>query len=361
MAKSSFVVRPAPGPGQDMTPIVHSSAPVAQTLLETASACATPRQKGDSDRHAIFQSQMAVWSDFDNSPSATSAGDAEAADHASFQKFGYINATVFLQSDALSDSIDFLDDDSNVHESDLPDPSASEHKAPDGFERSFTTAGFQDYSSDPANCYFHPHGYKHGVTVEWSAVDLSDLQITVDGIDTQDLHDWSLAQLEEDVTCFGAGLLEWTTAQRSGEGFVVGGDEEGADSGDLDFLPTPQELGVDCNRPLLIYTWGRALRKSEPIDSQFNFNAGVLSGRGGGVDLRTMNGTWEEVQNNVASCSKFPRWLEMVCNKIEQSTPQPLHTISINCTKGRHRSVAAAEIMKRFYYPNAILKHLTIY
>ena len=38
-----------------------------------------------------------------------------------------------------------------------------------------------------------------------------------------------------------------------------------------------------------------------------------------------------------------------------------LKCISINCTKGRHRSVAAAEILKKTYYPNATVKHLTIY
>ena len=38
-----------------------------------------------------------------------------------------------------------------------------------------------------------------------------------------------------------------------------------------------------------------------------------------------------------------------------------LKCISINCTKRRHRSVAAAEILKKTYYPNATVKHLTIY
>lgn len=260
----------------------------------------------------------------------------------SFQKFGYINASVFLRSDALPNSLDFL--------------------TPDGFELSFASAGFADCSSDAVHCFCHQ---QKGVTVEWSAEDLSDLQIEVNGIDTEDIRDWSLAQLDEKggAARFGADLLKWTTAQRvhsdEDEADNVGSDEGEADNGGLDFLPTPEELGVDRNRPLLIYTWGKALRKSEPSDSQFNFNACILNGRGGGVDLRTMNGTWEEVQNNVASCSKFPRWLEMACNKIEKSTPA-LHTISINCTKGRHRSVAAAEIMKRFYYPNAVLRHLTI-
>lgn len=293
-------------------------------------------------------------------------GHGEVAD-TSFQRFGYINANVFLQNDALPDSFDFLDDDSDVHESDVPDASDEEQSTPTGFELSFMDVGYADWSSEPWHRFFHiahgkseRKGEEKGVTVEWSAVDLSDLLITVDGIDTQTLCAWSLAQLAEDATCFGARLLEWVTADQFGDGFVDEDSEDGADKGGLHCLPTPEELEVDRNRHLLIYTWGKALRKSKPSDSQSNFNAGILNGRGGGVDLHKMNGTCEEVQRNVSSCSRFPGFLEAICKKIEKSTPAPLHTISINCTKGRHRSVAAAEILKKFYYPNAVLKHLTI-
>lgn len=273
----------------------------------------------------------------------------------SFQRFGYINKTVFLQSDALPVSLDFLDDDSE------------EQSIADGLELSFMDAGYDDWSSEPWHRFFRvAHGNRErkgeeaGVTVEWSAVDLSDLLITVDGIDAETLRDWMLAQLAEDATCFGASLIEWVIAHLFDNGFDVNNNQEFAHEGGLSFLPTPEELEVDRNRHLLIYTWGKALRKCKPSDSQSNFNAGILNGRGGGVDLHKMNGTWEEVQRNVSSCSRFPGFLESICTKIETSTPAPLHTVSINCTKGRHRSVAAAEILKKYYYPNAVLKHLTI-
>merc|ERR1712224_1025634 len=54
----------------------QSAAPVAPTLLEMAPACAKPRHKGDSNRHASFQSQMVAWLDLDESPFVI--GDAEA-------------------------------------------------------------------------------------------------------------------------------------------------------------------------------------------------------------------------------------------------------------------------------------------
>jgi hypothetical protein len=205
--------------------------------------------------------------------------------------------------------------------------------------RSLRRAGFRAHDA----CFEH----SAGIAVFFG----DEMEITVDGIDSQDVDEWAHIQLAEDATSFGARLIEWTTAHR-GLGFV---DDDGFVDCGLDFLPTPQNLGVDGTRHLVIYTWGKAFRKTMPADSQHNFNAGILNGRGG--DLRTLNGTSDQIQRNVASCSLFPRWLGMACNKVETSM---LHTISINCTKGRHRSVAAAEIMKKFYYPNAEVRHIDI-
>eukprot|EP00439_Symbiodinium_sp_Y106_P042807 s5988_g5.t1 len=211
---------------------------------------------------------------------------------------------------------------------------------------SLLSAGFTEWSSG-----LFAHSDK-GVTAEVR----EDLTITVDGVDAEDLVDWAGMQLSADPASFGARLLEWVTAQRSPEpGFL---DDEAEGSGGPDFLPSPEELGVKKERDLLVLTWGKALRKSAPPESEHNFNAGILNGRGGGADLKTMNGLWDEVQSNVASCGLFPRWISMVCAKVEHSN---LSCISINCTKGRHRSVAAAEILKKTYYPNATVKHLTIY
>lgn len=221
---------------------------------------------------------------------------------------------------------------------------------------SFGNAGFQDCSGGWATMFAR---FDLGITAELVDEEQGLWQIEVDGIDTDEVNDFAKLQLDADPSCFGARLVEWTTAQRSEEpGFVDGAEEE--DPGNfLDYLPKPSDLGVVEDRPLTIITWGKALMKNAPADSQFNFNAGILNGRGGGADLRTMNGLSAEVQANVASCSLFPRWLEMLINKVEQSSPA-IHTISINCTKGRHRSVAAAEILKKYYYKQAVVQHRTI-
>lgn len=126
------------------------------------------------------------------------------------------------------------------------------------------------------------------------------------------------------------------------------------------YLPTPEDFGLEpkgSSRDLIIYTWGRQLRKQAPGDSQRDFNAAVLNGRGGGANLRRENGLCESVQNNVSRCALFPTWLEMVVSSVEKNN---LTTISVACAKGRHRSVAAAELLKQRYYPNAKVFHLTI-
>merc|ERR1712137_107737 len=222
---------------------------------------------------------------------------------------------------------------------------------------SLKNAGFDDCGSVLVHT-------QQGITVEPAPKVEGDLDspvhitmdITVDGIDAEDLSDWTALQLREDIASFGSRLLDWTSAQRSPEpGFNEDSSEDSAAG--LEFLPSADELGVMRERALHILTWGNALMKSAPASSEFNFNAGILNGRGGGADLRTMNGLSEEVQNNVASFSLFPGWLKMVISKVESVEAK---VISINCTKGRHRSVAAAEILHKYYYPASTVQHLTI-
>lgn len=131
------------------------------------------------------------------------------------------------------------------------------------------------------------------------------------------------------------------------------------EEGKLDFDYLRSLVGkYDPERPLTIYTWGKRLKKSKPHQSQKNFNASVLNGRAKGIDLRTTNGLSLDIQRVVSRCTAFKTWINMCVGKIEADN---LHTISINCSKGRHRSVAAAEILKKSYYPNSNIIHLTIY
>lgn len=200
--------------------------------------------------------------------------------------------------------------------------------------------------------------------------------IVVDGVLENDLADRLRLSVPKDTAINGpegpalcswlSDLLLWVRSQREVEapGFSVDHDtteetfcQQEEDDPAFRYLPTAAELNVTADRPLHILTWGRALMKTAPHTSQHTFNAAVLNGRGGGVDLKKFNGLSEGVQHNVARCSLFPEWLRLVCSAIEKNN---YTCVSIVCTKGRHRSVAAAEILQRLYYPEAIINHLTI-
>jgi len=63
---------------------------------------------------------------------------------------------------------------------------------------------------------------------------------------------------------------------------------------DVPSAPFCEEL-VRSDRPLIIYTWGRKLRKRQPDCVQRNFNAAILNGRRKGVNLKKLDGRSEEV------------------------------------------------------------------
>lgn len=179
------------------------------------------------------------------------------------------------------------------------------------------------------------------------------LSMEIDGIEETTVVDWiNLNHLPVDKTLL-TNLTLWIEAQRNVKApgiLQVDVEDDQNQYTKLEVLP------VTTDRKLVIYTRGKALMKSKPRDSQCSFNAAVLDCRGGGVDLRKMNGLHPEVQKRLLSCYSLPRWLKMFVEKVETNN---YTCVDVFCTKGRHRSVAVAELLKQ-YYPNAVVSHLTI-
>jgi hypothetical protein len=111
------------------------------------------------------------------------------------------------------------------------------------------------------------------------------------------------------------------------------------------------------DRQIKIYTYGIAMRQHKPDDSQRNWFVGTITTRPKGVDLRKYNGRSAEVQAGIVADNKFNPIMSSIIDAVETDN---LQVISIACTKGRHRSVAIAELLKRWFYPNAQVIHLTI-
>jgi len=53
----------------------------------------------------------------------------------------------------------------------------------------------------------------------------------------------------------------------------------------------------------------------------------------------------------------FPDFMISIQKIIEEND---LRIVSFNCSKGRHRSVAAAELLKKLVYPNSEIIHLEL-
>jgi len=215
-----------------------------------------------------------------------------------------------------------------------------------------------------------------GITIEFNEEDFEvPVEIVVDGIDAEDLHDWAELQINEDIDNFAIRLIEWATAQRSSHsGFVPSDDLEDAIDNGLEKLQESRLIVMEevakrlqipvstlatrlkARKPLLIRSWGRECSKSAPAGSEANFNACVLNAKGGEADASRMNGTYEEMQRKVIKGPLFLGWMVRAVVSIESSTaahPFGLHNISINCAHGRHRSVSAAEVLRKWFYPQA--------
>ena len=63
---------------------------------------------------------------------------------------------------------------------------------------------------------------------------------------------------------------------------------------------------------------------------------------------------------NVATSLSRGHGHRLLANAVRKIEEEDLHCISVNCAKGRHRSVSLAMLLKLVYYPQAKVTHLTI-
>lgn len=185
---------------------------------------------------------------------------------------------------------------------------------------------------------------------------LPELQVYIESAVNikQTVIDEKVQEFIKNIDEFVPRLLEWfieQTTDSSETGFYSGDDK-------------PEEIPQMTDnyftkslKPLLIYSWGRKLRKGPPLNVQKNFNAAILNGRRKGINLKKMDGRWEEVQDVVKKCKMFLSLMESVQKEIEK---KDLTIVAFNCSKGRHRSVAAAELLKELLYPNSTIIHLEL-
>lgn len=128
------------------------------------------------------------------------------------------------------------------------------------------------------------------------------------------------------------------------------------------------KFNVDVNRKLHIVTWGTAFILDKPEKCQHVFHAGTLRGSTMANTQKTdkekaafklllkLRGTNPKIQQEVREATLFVSFMEKLVETIENEN---LHTIGIVCTRGHHRSVSCAEMLK-YLYINRTVEHLTI-
>lgn len=106
---------------------------------------------------------------------------------------------------------------------------------------------------------------------------------------------------------------------------------------------------------LIIYTYGTDTG-SCPKGSRA-FDCRRLSLLGKGLNLRFGRGNDPEFQAYARSCPKFQKFILMVAKCILENG---LTNIAFYCSRGHHRSVAAATLFRDTYAKNAGIRHLCL-
>lgn len=175
----------------------------------------------------------------------------------------------------------------------------------------------------------------------------------------QDVAEWLELTLASDPTgsSFGGSFLRWlddyihlnsamadpkaANGSESTRRIPQEGEIPALDVG-LSRLPPPDHslFGATEERALTIYTWGDALSTKaalRKLGSQLDVNAKPLNGRGGGANTRYNALQDTRIMRNVVSSMCEGTGLLVLKRTIQAIEADDLHTISVFCTKGRHR------------------------
>jgi len=115
------------------------------------------------------------------------------------------------------------------------------------------------------------------------------------------------------------------------------------------------DILYDKNRNLTIYSWGCS-RHAEP-ECEISFDLTkftVLKHKTEIKDIKLFDGRDAEIQNSIIEHPLFTDLIKKIIDEIEANNP---NKISFFCNHGKHRSVGWTEILKKYYYPNSIIKH----
>ena len=117
-------------------------------------------------------------------------------------------------------------------------------------------------------------------------------------------------------------------------------------------LASIKDIIYDKNRKLIIHSWG-ILRHTEP-KCEISFDLTKFTTKTEIKDIKLFDGRYDEIQNSII---QHPLFIDLIKKIIEEIETNNTTKISFFCNHGKHRSVGWTEILKKYYYPNSIIKH----
>ena len=117
-------------------------------------------------------------------------------------------------------------------------------------------------------------------------------------------------------------------------------------------LDSIKDVIYDKNRKLTIYSWG--IMKHDEPKCEISFDLTQFTTKTNIKDIKLVDGRDEEIQNSIIQHPLFSELIKKIIEEIETNNSRE---ISFFCNHGKHRSVGWTEILKKYYYPNSIIKH----
>jgi RNase adaptor protein for sRNA GlmZ degradation len=114
-----------------------------------------------------------------------------------------------------------------------------------------------------------------------------------------------------------------------------------------------EDITYDKNRKLIIYSWG--IIKHEEPKCELSFDLTKFTTKTDNKDIKSLDGRDDEIQISIIRHPLFKELIKKIINEIEENNYME---ISFFCNHGKHRSVGWAEILKKHYYENSVIKHV---
>lgn len=113
-----------------------------------------------------------------------------------------------------------------------------------------------------------------------------------------------------------------------------------------------KDITYDKNRKLTIHSWGIFIHEEPKCEISFDLTKFTTKTKI--KDVKLFNGRDTEIQQSIIQHPLFTDLIKKIIEEIETNNSTE---ISFFCNHGKHRSVGWAEILKKYYYPNSIIKH----